>query len=155
LPLGKVRSRGIEFDIAGEILPGWKIIASYAYTDAEVTESGDDPFFPAGLRIANVAPHTASLWTTYEIQTGRLQGLGFGVGFFFVDNRPGDFDNTYELPSFVRTDAAIYYRRDRWRLALNINNLFNQRYFSGADFGRTTVRPGEPFSVVGSVSVEF
>jgi iron complex outermembrane recepter protein len=155
LPLGEVRSQGIELDVAGEILPGWNIIASYAYTDAEVTDSGDDPFFPEGLRNANVAPNTASLWTTYEIQTGTLQGLGFGIGVFYVDNRPGDFDNTYELPSFIRTDAAVYYRRDNWRAALNIKNLFDERYFAGADFGTTTVRPGEPFTIVGSIAVEF
>lgn len=155
LPLGEVRSQGIELDVAGEILPGWNIIASYAYTDAEVTDSGDDPFFPEGLRNANVAPNTASLWTTYEIQTGTLQGLGFGIGIFYVDNRPGDFDNTYELPSFIRTDAAVYYRRDNWRAALNIKNLFDERYFAGADFGTTTVRPGEPFTIVGSIAVEF
>jgi iron complex outermembrane recepter protein len=155
LPLGEVRSQGIELDVAGEILPGWNIIASYAYTDAEVTDSGDDPFFPEGLRNANVAPNTASLWTTYEIQSGTLQGLGLGIGLFYVDNRPGDFDNTYELPSFIRTDAAVYYRRDNWRAALNIKNLFDEEYFAGADFGRTTVRPGEPFTIVGSVSVEF
>ncbi|WNZ27781.1 TonB-dependent receptor [Leptolyngbya sp. NK1-12] len=155
LPLGEVRSQGIEFDVAGEILPGWNIIASYAYTDAEVTESGADPFFPEGLRIANVAPNTASLWTTYEIQSGTLQGLGFGIGLFYVDNRPGDFDNTYELPSFLRTDAAIYYRRDNWRIALNVKNLLDEQYFAGADFGRVTVRPGEPFTILGSVAVEF
>lgn len=155
VPLGEVRSQGIEFDVAGEILPGWNIIASYAYTDAEVTDSGDDPFFPEGLRISNVAPNTASLWTTYEIQAGTLQGLGFGIGVFYVDNRPGDFDNTYELPSFIRTDAAVYYRRDNWRVALNIKNLLDERYFAGADFGRVTVRPGEPFSIIGSVAVEF
>jgi iron complex outermembrane recepter protein len=155
LPLGEVRSQGIELDVAGEILPGWNIIASYAYTDAEVTDSGDDPFFPEGLRNANVAPNTASLWTTYEIQTGTLQGLGVGIGVFYVDNRFGDFDNTYELPSFIRTDAAVYYRRDNWRAALNIKNLFDERYFAGADFGTTTVRPGESFTIVGSIAVEF
>ncbi|MBW4514824.1 MAG: TonB-dependent receptor [Timaviella obliquedivisa GSE-PSE-MK23-08B] len=155
LPLGEVRSQGIELDVAGEILSGWNIIASYAYTDAKVTDSGDDPFFPEGLRNANVAPNTASLWTTYEIQTGTLQGLGFGIGLFYVDNRPGNFDNTYELPSFIRTDAAVYYRRDNWRAALNIKNLFDERHFAGADFGTNTVRPGEPLTIVGSVSVEF
>jgi iron complex outermembrane recepter protein len=35
---GKQRSRGIELDISGEILPGWSIIAGYAYTDAKIIE---------------------------------------------------------------------------------------------------------------------
>ena len=154
LPLGEVRSQGIELDVSGEILSGWNVIASYGYTDAEVTRS-DDPFFPVGLRNANVPRHTASLWTTYEIQQGNLAGLGFGAGMFYVGERPGDFDNTYTLPGFLRTDAAVYYRRDNWRAAINIKNLFDNRYFEGADFGRTTVRPGAPLTVVGTLSVEF
>lgn len=48
---GEQRSRGIELDVAGEILPGWKAIASYAHTDAEVTE---DNATPVGNRLTNV-----------------------------------------------------------------------------------------------------
>ena len=40
---GKERSRGIEFDIAGEPLPGWRLTANYAYIDARIT---DDPNRP-------------------------------------------------------------------------------------------------------------
>lgn len=58
---GEQRSRGIELDIAGEILPGWKAIASYAYTNAEVTK---DNATPVGNRLANVPENQASLWTT-------------------------------------------------------------------------------------------
>ena len=32
---GKLRSRGFELDVAGELAPGWQIIANYAYTDTE------------------------------------------------------------------------------------------------------------------------
>ncbi|NJK28680.1 MAG: TonB-dependent siderophore receptor [Acaryochloris sp. SU_5_25] len=38
IAIGQQKSQGIEFDLAGEILPGWKIIGSYAYIDAKVTE---------------------------------------------------------------------------------------------------------------------
>jgi iron complex outermembrane recepter protein len=34
---GEVKSRGIELDIAGQILPGWNIIASYSHNDAFVS----------------------------------------------------------------------------------------------------------------------
>lgn len=35
---GEQTSRGIEFDIAGEITPGWRVIASYSYIDAFVSK---------------------------------------------------------------------------------------------------------------------
>ncbi|WP_414575927.1 TonB-dependent siderophore receptor [Anabaena sp. CCY 9402-a] len=38
IPVGEQRSRGIELDVTGQILPGWNMIASYAYTDARVTK---------------------------------------------------------------------------------------------------------------------
>jgi iron complex outermembrane receptor protein len=152
LGVGEIRSRGIEFDIAGEILDGWNVIASYAYIDAEVTK---ESFIPEGNTPDNVADHSASLWTTYEIQTGTLQGLGFGLGLFYVNNRPGDFENTYELSSYLRNDAAIFYRHDNWRIALNVQNLFDVDYIRYSEGFREANAPGEPLSVVGSVSVTF
>ncbi|WAL61995.1 TonB-dependent siderophore receptor [Thermocoleostomius sinensis] len=152
LAVGEIRSRGIEFDIAGEIFAGWNIIASYAYVDAEVTE---ETFIPVGNTPDNVADHTASLWTTYEIQAGTLQGLGFGLGLFYVNNRPGDFENTYELSSYLRTDAALFYRRDNWRAALNFQNLFDVDYIRYSEGFREANTPGQPFSVIGSISVTF
>jgi iron complex outermembrane receptor protein len=152
IAVGKIRSRGIELDITGEILPGWNAIASYAYTDAEITE---DNYYPAGNRPNNVPRNSASVWTTYEFQNGNLQGLGFGLGLFFVGERSGDFDNTYELPSYVRTDAALYYRRDNWRAALNFQNLFDVNYIRNSEGFREANAPGAPFTVIGSLSITF
>ena len=66
----------------------------------------------------------ASLWTTYFIQKGALEGLGFGLGLFYVGDRAGDLDNSFEVPDNLRTDAGIYYRRGRFNAAINIRNLF-------------------------------
>ncbi len=149
---GKIKSQGIELDVSGEILSGWKIIGSYAYTNARVTEG--DEFLPTGNRPASIPRHSASLWSTYEIQSGTLQGLGFGAGLFYVGERQGDFENTFRLPGYVRTDAALFYRHDNWRVSLNIQNLFDIRYFEVAEF-RENVQPGTPLSLVGKVSIQF
>ncbi|MDB9306914.1 MULTISPECIES: TonB-dependent receptor [Cyanophyceae] len=150
--IGEQRNQGIELNVAGEISPGWNVIASYSYIDAEITKDNDGLL---GNSPANVPFNTASLWTTYELQRGSLQGLGFGVGLFYVGDRQGDFDNTYIIPSYLRTDAAIYYQRDNWRAGINIQNLFNQKYFQGANFGRVAIEPGAPLTVIGSFSVTF
>ena len=149
---GEVRSRGIELDVVGEILPGWKAIAAYAYTDAEITEDND---FPVGNKLVNVPENSASLWTTYQILQGSLQGLGLGAGVFFVGDRQGDLDNTFTLPSYVRTDAALFYRQDSWQANLNFQNLFDVDYIRASETFREGLRPGDPFTVIGSVSVEF
>ena len=146
---GELKSRGIELDVTGEILPGWNIIASYAYTDAFVSEDND---LPVGDRLPNVPYNSASLWTTYEIQAGSLQGLGFGAGLFFYSDREAALPNTITLPSYLRTDVSVFYQRNNWKAGLNIKNLFDVESYS-SDGSR--IYPGEPLTVLGSVSVEF
>ncbi len=148
---GEQQSQGVELNVAGEILPGWNIIAGYAYTDASITE---DSTFPVGNAIDNVPEHAASLWTTYILQEGDFEGLGFGLGLFYVGERPGDLDNTFTIPDYFRTDAAIYYQRNQFRAQLNFKNLFNTRYFESAN-GRNRIFPGAPFEVLATVGWEF
>ncbi|MDZ8227264.1 TonB-dependent siderophore receptor [Nostoc sp. ChiVER01] len=151
---GEQRSRGFEFDISGQILPGWNIIASYAYTDAEITDDTDRSI--VGNTLTGVPRNSASLWTTYELQSGSLQGLGFGVGFNFIGEREGDLENTFNLDSYFLTNAAVFYRRDNWRFALNFKNVFDVNYITGVPFSRISgIYPGEPFTVIGSISVQF
>jgi len=153
IQVGEQRSRGIELDIAGEILPGWNVIGSYAYTDAETTK---DNAIAVGNRLPNVPENQASLWTTYEIQKGDFKGLGFGLGLFYVGTRAGDLDNSFEIPDYFRTDAAIYYRKDGFNAAINIRNLFDTFYYRNSiPPGRFTVNPGAPFTITGSISWEF
>ncbi|WP_414526611.1 TonB-dependent siderophore receptor [Nodularia chucula] len=151
IQVGEQRSRGIEFDISGEILPGWNIIAGYALTEAEITKDNN---LPVGNQLNNVPRNTLNLWTTYELQSGSLQGFGFGLGVFYFGERQGDLANTFVLPGYTRTDAAIFYKRDNFRAALNIRNLFDVDYFVSAQ-NRARVFPGDPFTVVGTVSWQF
>ncbi|AFZ28907.1 TonB-dependent siderophore receptor [Gloeocapsa sp. PCC 7428] len=152
IQVGEQRSQGVEFNIAGEILPGWNLIAGYAYTDARVIQ---DNRIPEGDFLSNVPENALNLWTTYEIQTGNLQGLGFGLGLFFVGERQGQLPNSnLQLPSYVRADAALFYRRENWRAAINIQNLFDIEYYEVAQ-NRTTIYPGAPFNIRATVSYDF
>ncbi len=156
---GSQRSQGVELDIAAQLIPGWKVIATYAYTDARVTA---DTVVQVGNRLPLVARHTGSFWSTYDFQGGLLQGFGFGGGVFAVGERAGDINNSFELPGYVRADAALYYRKQeifpRTNLIaqLNFQNLLNQEYYYGGfQFRGTAALPGAPLSVFGSVKLEF
>ncbi|VEP13606.1 TonB-dependent siderophore receptor [Hyella patelloides LEGE 07179] len=148
---GEQNSRGIELDLTGEIVPGWNIFAGYAYTDATVTE---DNVIPVGNRLNNVPEHNFNLWTAYTLQKGSLAGLGFGTGIFYIGERAGDLDNSFFVDGYTRVDAAIYYEKENYRAALNFKNLFDAEFIEGTQ-SRTTVNPGAPFTVQGTVSVEF
>lgn len=163
---GEQRSKGIEFDVAGRILPGWEIIANYAYIDARVNK---DLLFLEGSRVSNSALHQGRLWTTYFFQEGIVKGFGAGIGMFAQGSRNGVFQcqdpancqAPFELAGFVRMDGALYYRKqeffDRTNLlaALNFTNILDHRYFSGTQNFREIVYTGAPFTVIGSLKLEF
>jgi iron complex outermembrane receptor protein len=56
---GEARSRGIELDLSGRITPEWDVIASYAYTDAEITQDNSSN---VGNKLPNVPEHGGSFW---------------------------------------------------------------------------------------------
>ncbi|AFZ42414.1 TonB-dependent siderophore receptor [Halothece sp. PCC 7418] len=150
---GEQQSEGIELDVSGEILLGWNIIASYSYIDAEITE---DNQFKMGNSLAGVPEHSASLWTTYQIQSGNLEGLELGFGFNWVGARQGDLSNSFELDPYFVLDAAVSYQRENWQFALNLKNLFDTEYIVGTPRTRTRgIEPGDPFTIIGSFNYQF
>lgn len=150
---GEQKSRGVEFDIAGEIIPGWKVIGSYAYIDARVTDDTDETII--GNRLFGIPRNKASLWSTYEIQQGSLKGLGFGLGFEYVSNRFGDLANSFRVGDYLIGNAVVYYRRDNYRLAINFRNLSNASYIRALTGNDGGIEPGEPLTIVGSFALQF
>ncbi|MEM8641054.1 MAG: TonB-dependent siderophore receptor [Cyanobacteria bacterium P01_G01_bin.54] len=126
---GEQRSRGLELDLIGEILPGWNLVANYALTEAEITEDNDGQ---QGNTLFGVPETNINLWTSYTIQEGELEGLGVGVGFNYLSPRYGDNDNSFLLDRYFLTNAAISYQRDNWRAALNFKNIFDINYIDSS-----------------------
>ncbi len=158
LPIGEAESRGVEVDLAGEILPGWNIIANYAYTETKIV---NDSFLgSAGNRLANVPEHGGRVWTAYIVPAGTLQGFEFGGGVTLRDQRQGNLANDFQLPGFATVDVLAGYHfkvgKSRVTAQLNVTNLLDKDFFeSSADFGRSRIAPGAPRSFLGSVRVQF
>ncbi|MEH2410047.1 TonB-dependent receptor domain-containing protein [Nostoc sp.] len=152
-PLMTARDQSNQWDWICQYPPtlGQNVIAGYAYTDAKITE---DQTYTPGNRLYNVPKNSFNLWMKYEIQSGSLKGLGFGLGLFYVGDRQGDLENDFELPSYFRTNAAIFYKQGQLRAQVNFRNLFDVDYFESAS-NILRVYPGEPFTVQGTISLEF
>ncbi|MFZ5663968.1 MAG: TonB-dependent siderophore receptor [Pseudomonadota bacterium] len=148
---GEQRSQGVELSLAGTILPGWSIQASYAYLDAEITRTNTAAF--QGRQVQRTSPHSANIWSSYEVQSGPLKGLGFGGGVTLVDKRPVNNANTLTLPGYTLLDAVISYEIDGWRFALNARNLTDSFAFDAFGLGRVTY--GTPRTFEGTVSWSF
>ena len=152
IPVGEVNTQGVELFVTGEILPGWNVIASYAYADPRITKDNSSPS-PVGKAQTGVPLNQASLWTTYTIPQGNLQGLGGGIGVFYVGDRFIDTANTLKVPSYVRTDAALFYRRGKFDATLNFENLFDLAYFESGT--NTSVTYGSPFTATLTLGWKF
>ena len=151
VPTGEQRSRGFEFDLSGQITEGWSVIGSYAFIDTEITKDDNNQ----GNELSDVPENSASLWTNYQFQSGKLEGLILGAGAFYRGERQADTANSFQLPSYTRVDARVGYQQDNWEWNLALKNLFDtEDNFEAVDFG-LLVKPGIPLTAVASFSIEF
>ncbi|AEG01282.1 TonB-dependent siderophore receptor [Methylomonas methanica] len=155
--IGEAHSAGLEVDAKGEILPGWNMIASYAYTpEALVTQGQADQI---NQRLRGVPRHGGSLFTSYEFQTGALQGFKLGGGTVIRSSQHTDpTAATAILPGFATVNLLASYS---WKVGgsklttqLNINNLLDKTYYP-ASFGRDSIELGAPRTFMGSVRLEY
>ncbi|SLM50083.1 Ferrichrome iron receptor [Nitrospira japonica] len=161
---GEQRSQGVELDVTARVTPGWNVIASYAYTDAEVTKDNDPQLL--NKRLANVPYNKFTIWSTYHFQEGMLRGFGVGGGLFAYSDRNGSiFVDQPVMPGYIRADGAVYYNRalehGNWLgakgvdVAVNMRNLLNQRYVATSYNGTPQFLFGEPFTVLATVGIKF
>jgi iron complex outermembrane receptor protein len=150
---GEQRSRGVEFEAALQLLPGWDLTTAYTYNDAEITK---DNTLPVGARLQGVPEFAFSAWTKYVLQDGLFRGLGFGLGGRYYTDQEGDatYSNPFKLPAFGIMDAAVYYTRDRFHAQVNINNVLDERHFVGS-YNDLYVLPGEPLTVRATLGWAF
>jgi iron complex outermembrane receptor protein len=136
LQLGEVQSKGIEFDVQGEIVSGLQLILNYANTQVEITEDTNEDLI--GTRVAGHARHMTNGWLKYSFQRNTLEGLGIALGYQYQLDRSSwswGADNTSALPDYFRLDGALSWQQDKLRVGLNVNNLLNQYLYSGSAYG--------------------
>ena len=136
---GEVRIRGVELEGKAQFTDGLAFIASYAYTDSEITKDnpGGSGASNEGNRFAFVPRHQATAWIDYEVQQGPMAGLGVGAGLRYMGQTYGDNANVYDIPDYTLFDASLRY--DLGRLAremegvgfsVSARNVFDRKYVS-------------------------
>lgn len=153
---GRVRSQGVEVDLAGSLTENTNIIASYGYTDAKVLE---DPDY-AGKPLPNVPRHTGSLFLTYDIHNAFAGNtLTLGGGGHGVSRRSATNGADYYLPGYFVADAFAAYRMKLQypvTLQVNVKNLFDKTYYtSSIATNNLGNQIGDPREVQFTVKMEF
>ncbi|KQQ17469.1 hypothetical protein ASF59_00575 [Methylobacterium sp. Leaf121] len=142
--VGGLRSRGTEFELQGEILPGLNVIASLAIQNIAVTDRATEE----GGEFFGVPKKTASLWVTYAPQSTPFAGLTFGVGARGNSrSTTGIGTDSVYVPGYVVADAMVAYQRDDFSVSLNVKNIINEyslnpsyfNYYIGINQGRSAL----------------
>lgn len=137
--LGKTRVQGIEFDLKGEITKGFNAIFNYAFTENTVTESNDPANNPVGMRVPGYAKHTANGWLNYTFINGPLEGVGLSFGGTYLADRStwawASTSTQIDMADYVKFDAGLSWENTKFRVGLNVFNVFNRYLYSGSPYG--------------------
>lgn len=147
------RSDRLELEVNGEPLPGWNLSFAGTLLDAEFTER-DDPNF--GNRPRFSAPWQVSLFSTYELQSGPLKGLGFGGGIFAIGDRTVLDDNDATVDGHERVDLTAFYNGlENAELSIYVRNVLDAEYIERPLFSSRLSQYGAPRSFVVRGRVKF
>ena len=153
--LGALESSGAEFELQALINKDWQFRMGYAYVDSIVSESPTESLI--GARNAFAPEHDAFIWTRYNLPKTIFGGvLGLSLGMNYESTRVTNASTTtqVELPSHTRIDFGAYYDINDYRIAFNIENAFDETYFTGGTQD-TKLYPGDPRLVTLSLKRNF
>ncbi len=95
-----------------------------------------------------------NLWVNYRFSNGSLKDFGLGVGGNYASEyRVADNVATgiFDLPSFTVMNASVFYNPEKFRIAVNVNNLLNEEYY----IGYWSVNPQKPRNFVVTLGYRF
>ena len=146
--IGKARSRGIEFTLAGNLTDNWNILLNYANNKTITLEDADKS--REGQEFGDTPRNMFTTWTTYNF-TGKANGLRLGGGFrTYSDKKVYGID----FKGFSVFDAMIAYQIKKINLQLNVNNVLDEKYLTGT-WGTAYAFPGVPRNFIFSVGYNW
>ncbi|UCV16751.1 TonB-dependent siderophore receptor [Quatrionicoccus australiensis] len=149
---GEARSRGVEFDFSGQITDKIRVLANYAFIDAEITKDSNAAL--VGARLINVPKHSGSALAMYEdgFSAGRY---GFGAGATYVGKRAGNSIDSFELPGYTTVRTMAYWKPNKTlRISLDIDNLFDKTYYASS-YDVYWITPGAPRTFTLGMQAKF
>jgi iron complex outermembrane receptor protein len=131
---GRVESKGLELSLVANPLKGLNIVAGFAKNSSEVTRDNPENGY-LGMRPEEAGPdQLINFWASYNIPQGPLKGFGLGFGGNAASehltlNR--STTGTFALPAYEVFNASLSYAGAQYLLALKVNNLTDELYYSG------------------------
>jgi iron complex outermembrane receptor protein len=149
---GKARSRGVEVSVQGNLSEHLSIITHYTYNET-INLKGGEFGVKEGSWYPMAPNHSANIWLKYRFNRGVLRSLSLNGGFQHVGKR-NTLTTGFVLPAYTTLDAGLSYRYRGATLGLNLNNLADQRHYTGG-YGRGVFWAGMPRSFRLSIGYQF
>jgi len=124
---GAVEVKGVEWELVTRIYDRFTVNAAYSYTESRVTKSNGADL---GKQLTMTPKNKFSLFGDYTEQNGLFAGLGGGVGIRYLSESFGDGANLYRNAPTALYDAILHYDIDKWRVQVNVSNVFDKTYVS-------------------------
>ncbi|AKK65403.1 TonB-dependent siderophore receptor [Xanthomonas oryzae pv. oryzicola] len=151
LPVGEMRSQGVELDLLGRLTPHLAASVGLAYTDPQVTRSSAAAAgtgLAEGRRFPNVSRFSGNAFLNYEQPLTGKRSAAIGMGVSHTGERLGSVDSNtdFVLPAYTVWRVVGHYDvSDRLRLYAKVENLTDRRY-AAFSYSEQWVYPGAPRS---------
>lgn len=144
IPVGtsRERSQGAETDFIWQPNASLKVLASYAFVDAELVEA-NQLALPGSQRIG-VPKHSGRLWLNYEFDAAPIKGWSVGLGLYSASEAAVNLANTFFTDPYVTVDAKIAYTTDNFTVTASAKNITDELYFVPHQYLGGRVARGEP-----------
>jgi outer membrane receptor for ferric coprogen and ferric-rhodotorulic acid len=147
---GEVRSRGIDAEVTGALTPDWQFTAAYTLVLSQYVK--DRTFEKGNLFAPNQPKHLFKAATTYHLP-GDLNKMRVGADVLAQSetyNRVGNGHSVQDAYAVVGLMAG--YRFDEhWDARVNLNNVFDEKYWQGIPTATGSGVYGDPRNVMFSL----
>jgi outer membrane receptor for ferric coprogen and ferric-rhodotorulic acid len=120
-----VTSKGVEFELSGEILPGWQVQGGYTYLHARTA---------AGARVNTGMPQNQGKFaTSYRFHGGALDRVMIGANATWQDSThyATSYGTAHQGAVLVAGLIGGYDVTEKLSLSVVLNNLFDKTYYDG------------------------
>jgi len=159
---GKVRTRGFDAEVSGEVLAGLQLFAGYTYTHTEYLNDPGDGESAGGAAFNTFTPrHLLRVWADYNLPGDYQQWTVGGGANVQSRNYHNNFGGTDGVGKIEQAGYAIWNARlayqinENFSVALNGNNLFDKKYYSSIGWLHAANYYGDPRNYTVTLRADF
>lgn len=146
---GRQRTTGFELSAQGDVTSRWQVALAHSTLKARIVSATTAA--PVGATVPLVPQNRVSVWNKYTFAPQWAAGLGV----VHQSRTYAAIDNSVTLPAFTHVDGALFLKGFRGIAPqVNVENLFNTRYYSTAN-GNNNISFGAPRTIRVSLVSRF